>query len=134
MERLRRGISSEDQLPSVKRLPIGTTLICQPNQTSGQHIIINHDIVELFNSRWSSQVVLAPISNDNVKFCTTKTTINKVTIKDVRPPPLMDDICCKLGRAANFSPMDLEFGFCQSQLQSKIERKRLTGLSPNRKF
>ena len=71
--------------------------------------MIVDEIVEPSNSPWASRVVLAPKPNGTgIRFCIDYRAVNKVTVKDVHPLPLMDDLIGQLDGADYYSSIDLE--------------------------
>ena len=75
--------------------------------------MLNDGIIEEENSPGSSRVVLAPKPNGRVRFCIDYRALNRVTVKDVHPRTIMDDLIGNLEGANYYSTMDLEAGFWQ---------------------
>ena len=90
----------------------------------------DEDIVEPANSPWCSRVVLAPKPNGGVRFCVDYRAVNKVTIKDTYPLPVMDDLIGHLDGATYFSSVDLESGFWQIAV-AKEDRPKTAFITPD---
>ena len=76
--------------------------------------MIDDDVVEHSNSPWCSRVVLAPKPNGSgIRFCVDYRGINKVTVRDVHPLPVMEDLIGQLDGATYYTSVDLEVGFWQ---------------------
>ena len=57
------------------------------------------DLIEPFNSPWSSPVITVPKKNDGIRFCIHYRKLNQVTVKDSQPLSNIDDsvsVWCKL--------------------------------------
>ena len=92
--------------------------------------MVDEDIVEPANSPWCSRVVLAPKPNGGVRFCVDYRAVNKVTIKDTYPLPVMDDLIGHLDGATYFSSVDLESGFWQIAVASE-DRPKTAFITPD---
>ena len=90
----------------------------------------DEDIVEPANSPWCSRVVLAPKPNGGVRFCVDYRAVNKVTIKDTYPLPVMDDLIGHLDKATYFSLVDLESGFWQIAV-AREDRPKTAFITPD---
>ena len=92
--------------------------------------MLNDGIIEEANSPWSSRVVLAPKPNGGVRFCIDYRALNKVTVKDVHPLPVMDDLIGHLEGAKYYSTMDLEAGFWQIPV-AECDRPKTAFVTPD---
>ena len=90
----------------------------------------DEDIVKPSNSPWCSRVVLAAKPNGGVRFCVDYRAINKVTIKDTYPLPVMEDLIGHLDGATYFSSIDLESGFWQIGVAS-VDRPKTAFITPD---
>jgi len=53
--------------------------------------MLEHDMTELSNSKWSSPCILVPKPNGSYYFCTDFHKLNSVTLIDSFPIPRIDD-------------------------------------------
>jgi hypothetical protein len=73
--------------------------------------MMDDDVIEHSNSPWCSRVVLAPKPNGSgIRFCVDYRAINKVTVRDVHPLPVMEVLIGHLDGATYYSSVDPGFG------------------------
>ena len=64
-------------------------------------------------------MVLAPKKDGGIRFCTDYRGLNKVTIKDVYPLPLISETLDQLGKAKFFTLMDARAGYWQVKMKEE---------------
>ena len=95
--------------------------------------LIEQILVEPSNSAWSSPVVMARKSNGTYCLCIDFREINRVTEKDVYPPPPIMNILDKVQKVHYINTIDLDQAFHQIPLEEKS--KELTTFTvPGRGF
>ena len=80
-------------------------------------------VISPFVSPWASPVVLVAKKDCSTSFCVDFGPLNAITKKDVYPLPRIEDILDTLGRAQNFSTLDLSAGFWQIPLKPADKEK-----------
>ena len=80
-----------------------------------QHIrdLLEHKIIQPSASPWASPCILVPKTDNTTRFVVDFRRLNKVTIHDSYPLPLIQDILDGLGGAKYFSTLDLTAGYHQ---------------------
>lgn len=74
-------------------------------------------------SDWASPVVLVPKPNGEWHFCVDFRQLNKKTVKDAFPIPIVDDLLDKMNGATYYSGLDLQSGFWQIRMDPKDQKK-----------
>ena len=69
-------------------------------------------IIEESTSRWNSPVILVP-KKEEYRLCIDFRDLNKVTIKEMCPPPIIDECKDIVGKGIYFSELDLKDGYHQ---------------------
>lgn len=72
---------------------------------------LNDGIIRMSCSEYSSPVVLVKKNDGSVRVCIDYRLLNKKTVKDEYPLPVIDDMIDKLCEARIFSVLDLKNGF-----------------------
>ncbi|OWZ06631.1 LOW QUALITY PROTEIN: hypothetical protein PHMEG_00021088, partial [Phytophthora megakarya] len=75
----------------------------------GQYL--DFGLIKLSVSPWASPVLMIRKPDGGVRFCIDYRKLNAVTIKDIYPMHLIDDILDVLGKAKLFSTMDIASGY-----------------------
>ena len=75
-------------------------------------------------------MLLAPKPNGGVCFCIDYRALNKVTVKDVHPLPIMDDLIGHLEEAKYYATTDLEAGFWQIPV-AECDRPKTAIVTPD---
>lgn len=76
-------------------------------------------VIEESNSPWNSPVVLVRKHCGKPRLCLDSRAINKVTVKDAYPLPIIDGIISRLGKTRFISSIDLKDAFWQIELEAK---------------
>ena len=77
------------------------------------------------NTDWSSALHLAPKPGGGVRPCTDFRALNKLTVTDAHPLPLLRDFTSKLAGSTHFSKVDLRSAFLIFRSYQNISTKRL---------
>lgn len=75
--------------------------------------LVNEKIVRPSNSPYSSPIVLVKKKNGQIRMCVDYRQLNKITVKDNFPLPLIDDCIDYLSNKNIFTLLDLKSGFHQ---------------------
>ena len=73
-------------------------------------------IIRKSNSPWNSPIILIPKPDGSVRLCVDYRSLNKVTVTDTFPLPLIRDILDRLRGAEWYSMIDLRAGFWQCSM------------------
>lgn len=73
--------------------------------------MLQKKIIRPSNSEYSSPIVLVRKKNDNIRMCIDYRSLNKITLKDNYPIPLIDDMLDRLANKTIFSLLDLKSAF-----------------------
>jgi hypothetical protein len=76
-------------------------------------------IIRKSNSPWNSPIILIPKPDGSVRLCVDYRSLNKVTVTDTFPLPLIRDILDRLRGAEWYSMIDLRAGFWQCAMEEE---------------
>jgi hypothetical protein len=80
-------------------------------------------IISKSNSPWSAPIVIIKKKNGTNRFCVEYRKLNKVTIKDNYPVPLIEETLDSLKGLRFFTSLDLASGYWQVALDKKTKEK-----------
>jgi len=83
---------------------------------------INERIVEPCSSEYASPVVLVKKKDGSPRLCVDYRKLNKVTVKDKYPLPVIEDQIDRLAEARVFSTIDLRNGFFHVDVEAKSRK------------
>lgn len=75
--------------------------------------LMEKGIIQKSKSEYASPVVIVPKENGQLRLCQDYRQINKYTVLDPFPFPIIDDIISGFGGCTNFTKIDLKDGFWQ---------------------
>ncbi|KAK4312820.1 hypothetical protein Pmani_015831 [Petrolisthes manimaculis] len=86
--------------------------------------LLEHGLAEPSNSPWASPSLLVPKPDGTFRLCVDYRKVNKVTIPDSYPLPLIDDLIDAVGQAKFLTKIDLQKGYYQIGLTEKANLAR----------
>lgn len=100
------------QIDTGNTLPISSRLYRVPlsqQKVVDEHVkeMLDNGIIRHSRSAWSSLVVLVVKKDKSIRFCVDYRILNKVTVNDSFPLPIIDDVIAKLAGAKYKSSIDL---------------------------
>jgi hypothetical protein len=84
---------------------------------------LRHDVIEESASPWASALVAAPKKNGKTRWCVDYRALNKATVKDAYPMPLIEDRLAQLAHARIFSSVDGSGAFHVVELEEDAKPK-----------
>ena len=87
--------------------------------------MLEHKLIQPFDSSWSSPVVLVRRKNSKLWLCIDYRKVNAVTKKDAYPLLRIDEILNALTECSWFSTLDLVSGYWQVAIDPVTKRKLL---------
>ena len=84
--------------------------------------MLENDLIEPSNSKWSSPGILVPKPDGSFRLCTDFHKLNAVTKSDLFPIPRIDDCIDKIGHAKFVSKLDLLKGFWKVPLTERAKK------------
>ena len=119
---LQHRINTGDAMPikqPVRRLPFAKQQVAEEIVQD----LLEHDLIEMSESPWSSPIVLVPKKNGKTRMCVDFRQINSVTKKDSWPLPSIEEILESLQGNAYFSKLDLCSGYHQIEMHPDDREK-----------
>ena len=83
--------------------------------------LLRHGLARPSKSPWASPCILVPKEDGSSRFCTDYRKVNKVTIKDSYPLPLIEDLIDSVGQAKFVTKIDLLKGYYQVGLTERAK-------------
>ena len=85
--------------------------------------MLDTDIIRRSRSPWSFPVVIVDKKDGSKRFFVDFRRLNKITVKNCYPLPLIDDILALLGKSKYFTSLDLKSGYWQVAMDEKDKQK-----------
>lgn len=84
--------------------------------------MLDHDLIEVSTSPWSSPCILVPKDGGGTRFVTDYRKVNKCLIPDCFPCPRVDDCIEEVGQAKFVTKFDLQKGYWQVPLTERAKQ------------
>ncbi|KAG1461513.1 hypothetical protein G6F56_005713 [Rhizopus delemar] len=94
-------------------------------------MMLRKGVIVLSTSEWCSPVVLIKKFDGSLRFCVDYRNLNKVTVKDKFPLPLISDLLEQLEGYSIFTTRDLKSGFWQLPLNKEDGSAKKTAFQAN---
>jgi hypothetical protein len=119
---LKHAIHTADVVPiKCRNRPINPALI--DDLRAQMELWLRHDVIEESASPWASALVAAPKKNGKTRWCVDYRALNKATVKDAYPMPLIEDRLAQLAHARIFSSVDGSGAFHVVELEEDAKPK-----------
>ena len=99
--------------PPIKLKPYRTQLNNRKIIDKAVDEMLDAKIISRSRSEWSFPVVIVDKKDGSKRFCVDFRQLNKITISNSYPLPIIDDILALLGKARYFTSIDLKSGYWQ---------------------
>lgn len=107
----------------IKLRPYRTPLRNQEVVDKAIDEMLEADIIKRSKSPWSFPVVIVDKKDGSKRFCVDYRSLNKISVKNSFPLPLIDDILSLLGKSKYFTSLDLKSGYWQVLMDEKDKEK-----------
>ena len=83
--------------------------------------LLKNNLAEPSKSPWASPCILVPKPDGSHRFCTDYRKVNKVTVPDSYPLPLIEDLIDRVGQSKFVTTIDLQKGYYQLCLTERAK-------------
>lgn len=119
---LQHSIVTNEALPVKQRhYPVSPAI--QNRMYTELDRMLEMGVIEESQSPWNSPMVLVNKANGKPRLCLDSRAINKVTVKDAYPLPIIDGLLSRLGETYFISSIDLKDAFWQIELDPESREK-----------
>ena len=116
-------IDLEDKIPPIQR-PLYKLSPLELTETKNQiQEMLEHEFIRPFDSLYGAPVLFIPKKGGSLRFCIDYHWLNKRTIRNRYPLPLLEEMLDRLGGARVFSKIDLKSGTGRCWCVSKTSRR-----------
>jgi hypothetical protein len=88
-------------------------------------LLLEKGLIRPSVSPWGAPVLFAPKKDGGLRMCLDYRALNKLTVKNKRPIPRIDEIFDRLQGAEYFTSLDLRSGYYQIRVRDKHTLKRV---------
>ncbi|GJQ88225.1 hypothetical protein Trydic_g13216 [Trypoxylus dichotomus] len=90
---------------------------------SNAHQLIESGVIRESNSDYASPIILVPKKNGEERLCVDYRALNRITVKDRYPLPLIDDLLDRLAGKRYYSTLDMASGYHQVPMHKESIHK-----------
>lgn len=119
---LKHAINTGDATPTKQRYHAVSPAVQEKMWTEVDRLL-DLGIIEPSQSAWSSPVTIVTKANGKARLCLDARQLNKATVKDAYPTPLIDGIISRLNDTRYISSIDLKDAFWQIELEDAAREK-----------
>lgn len=92
---------------------------------------MNNNIIRESVSPYASPVILVRKKDSSDRLCVDYRALNRITVKDRYPLPLIDDQLDRLGKACYFSTLDMTSGFHGIPIEKETSVEKTAFVTPD---